>query len=142
MQTFLPYSDFKISAKVLDNRRLGKQRVEAYQIARILTGVQQSKGFSNHPAVLMWKGHENSLIEYGITICDEWINRGFKDTVKEKLRNMCPLQSVALKPSFIGNEKFHASHRSNLLRKNFDHYSKFGWSENVELPYFWPSKDL
>ena len=29
MQTFLPYSNFKKSAKCLDRQRLGKQRVEA-----------------------------------------------------------------------------------------------------------------
>lgn len=29
MQTFLPYFSFIESAKVLDNKRLGKQRVEA-----------------------------------------------------------------------------------------------------------------
>ena len=32
MQTFLPYADFKRSAESLDNKRLGKQRVEAMQI--------------------------------------------------------------------------------------------------------------
>ena len=29
MQTFLPYEDFRASARVLDRQRLGKQRVEA-----------------------------------------------------------------------------------------------------------------
>ena len=36
MQTFLPYSDFIKSAKCLDYRRLGKQRVEAWQIYNTL----------------------------------------------------------------------------------------------------------
>lgn len=35
MQTFLPYPDFAESAKVLDNGRLGKQRLEAKQILQI-----------------------------------------------------------------------------------------------------------
>ncbi|MDQ1681515.1 MAG: hypothetical protein QOH99_56, partial [Frankiaceae bacterium] len=34
MQTFLPYADFGASARVLDDRRLGKQRVETLQILR------------------------------------------------------------------------------------------------------------
>jgi len=34
MQTFLPYPDFAASSAVLDDRRLGKQRVEALQIVR------------------------------------------------------------------------------------------------------------
>ena len=36
MQTFLPYPDFERSAKVLDNKRLGKQRVEVLQILNVL----------------------------------------------------------------------------------------------------------
>ena len=36
MNTFLPYSDFIRSAKCLDYKRLGKQRVEAWQIYQTL----------------------------------------------------------------------------------------------------------
>jgi len=36
MQTFLPYSDFYKSISILDNKRLGKQRVEAKQILNII----------------------------------------------------------------------------------------------------------
>jgi hypothetical protein len=43
MQTFLPYPNFKKSLQILDYRRLGKQRVEAYQIIRILKAASQSK---------------------------------------------------------------------------------------------------
>jgi len=34
-------------------------------------------------------------------------------------------------------KEIHASHRSNLLRKNFEFYSKFGWKEPDNLPYIW-----
>ena len=36
MQTFLPFADFAASAAVLDDRRLGKQRVETLQVLRAL----------------------------------------------------------------------------------------------------------
>lgn len=36
MQTFLPYTDFKSCARVLDDKRLGKQRVECLQILKAL----------------------------------------------------------------------------------------------------------
>ena len=36
MQTFLPYKSFERSVQVLDNKRLGKQRVEAFQILNVL----------------------------------------------------------------------------------------------------------
>ena len=32
MQVFLPYPDFKKSLESLDDKRLGKQRVETYQL--------------------------------------------------------------------------------------------------------------
>jgi len=37
MQTFLPYPDFERSARALDLKRLGKQRVECIQVLRGLT---------------------------------------------------------------------------------------------------------
>ena len=139
MQTFLPLPSYKASAEVLDDKRLGKQRVETFQIARTLTGV--SAGWKNHPAVKMWRGYESSLISYGMFVCDEWIRRGFNDTVLEKL-NQLYLDHYAgtplVTPAWLGDEAFHASHRSNLLRKSPDHYKAFGWSEDSDLPYIWP----
>lgn len=32
----------------------------------------------------------------------------------------------------------HASHRSNLLRKEPEYYTQFGWTEPPDLPYVWP----
>lgn len=135
MQTFLPYADFVQTAKVLDNKRLGKQRVEAYQILNTLMG--NSKGWVNHPAVKMWKGYESVLCLYGIAICNEWINRGFKDTLLERFIRT-QKNYINIWPSWLGNENFHASHRSNLLRKDYVFYSKYGWVEDSTLPYVWP----
>ena len=134
MQTFLPYSDFSKSAQCLDNRRLGKQRVECLQILKSLTNADY--GWKSHPSVKMWKNHEGALADYGNKICLEWISRGYKDTCLEKISNMgIPFDSY---PDWIGNESFHASHRSNLLRKDNQHYSRFGWKESADLPYIWP----
>ena len=76
MQTFLPYNDFKKTAACLDNRRLGKQRVEAYQILRIISGKRTSGGWLRHPAVLMWKGFSDALAAYQNSMITEWIDRG------------------------------------------------------------------
>ena len=59
MQTFLPYKDFTKSAKALDNKRLGKQRVEVKQILNALDG--KSKGWTNHPATNMWRDMKQPL---------------------------------------------------------------------------------
>jgi len=59
VQTFLPYADFGESARALDTRRLGKQRVETLQIVRALT--RPGNGWRHHPAVRMWRGYEEAL---------------------------------------------------------------------------------
>ena len=141
MQTFLPYPSFNESAKCLDYRRLGKQRVEAYQILRALTG--ESKGWVNHPATKMWRGYEVALAKYGSEMCKEWKRRGYKDSLYDKfaLYVAAHIDRYTLTfqlPSWIDGP-IHASHRSNLLRKNKEFYSKYEWVEPDNLSYVWPT---
>ena len=152
MQTFLPYSSFVDSAKCLDNKRLGKQRVEAKQIYLALSyGPEQrfiingntfvkKTPWYNHPAVKMWKGHEGSLLYYIHVVCTEWVHRGFKDSVLDWAKSVVSTPSDAsfMDPAWNRNENLHAAHRSNLLRKNPEWYGKFGWTEPDNLPYVWP----
>ena len=139
MQTFLPYADFIKSASCLDTKRLGKQRVETLQLLKALNG--DSKGWAKHPASIMWRGYEKALILYGVAICNEWKFRGYKDTCSEKILSYCREGFSFELPFWFGKENFHASHRSNLLRKDFKYYSAFGWTEPLDLPYIWPRKD-
>lgn len=134
MQTFVPYPDFSESARVLDRQRLGKQRVETLQLLKALAG--ETKGWVNHPAAQMWRGHENALVHYGIAVCDEWTARGYKDSCREKIAAYgCGAPLVM--PSWWGREDVHASHRSNLLRKDAKHYGQFGWNEPDNMEYVW-----
>jgi len=41
-------------------------------------------------------------------------------------------------PPWMGNEKFHISHMSNLLRKNYKFYKKYKWNVSKDIPYVWP----
>lgn len=131
MQTFLPYKDFDRSAKALDWRRLGKQRVEAMQILRALRG--QSIGWANHPAVRMWRGHERALKAYHNAVIREWVRRGYRNS----MRFECVRPGWAPPPWL--DDEFCAAHRSNLLRKDPEHYGRLGWTEPDDLPYRWPS---
>ena len=85
MQTFLPFADFGASARVLDTRRLGKQRVEALQVLRAIT--RPDYGWRHHPAVKMWRGFEEALGAYAMAICEEWCRRGHSDTCELKIRD-------------------------------------------------------
>ena len=136
MQTYLPYPSFQKSAECLDYKRLGNQRVEANQILNVLRNTPKKKsGWHNHPTVLMWKGYEQALEEYKNTMIIEWIKRGYKNTmVINKVEDF-------IAPPWLGKESFHASHRSNLLRKNFEYYSKYNWTEPPTLSYDWPKNE-
>lgn len=133
MQTFLPYPSFQRSARCLDRLRLGKQRVEALQILSTLRGT--SSGWVNHPAVRMWRGAETLLAVYAMAMIQEWTARGYKNNmVLPEIPDLAKFEE----PAWLGDENFHASHRSNLLRKDPKHYGQFGWTEPTDLPYIWP----
>jgi hypothetical protein len=131
MQTFLPYKSFTGSLKCLDNKRLGKQRVEAMQILNTLTG--KSNGWKNHPAVRMWRGYEDALCEYHNLAIDLWMEKGFNNSM---------IMIVGYNPDFKYphwlTDEFCNSHRSNLLRKDPLFYKQYGWDVTSDLPYIWP----
>lgn len=132
MQTFLPLASFTQSLGCLDIKRLGKQRIEAKQIFDAL--VLGSGPWYYHPATKMWKGFEGSLAMYHNLAIQLWIAKGYKNTMK--FIDYTDLNTD--RPAWFGGSKFHASHRSNLLRKNPFHYGKFCWKEPDDLPYIWP----
>lgn len=202
MQTFMPYNSFEESAHALDQRRLGKQRVENYQILQALLGKRlitteridtgelrtvyydpemeyeveerdlvegvdyvvttekvyktvdlprsewqvvplENAGWTNHPAVKMWRGHEWQLMRYQEAICNEWVeNCGFKDTCFDKclyLYFRCqPAAEDDQMPEWMGNEALHVSHQSNLVRKDPKYYSRQFPGVPDNLPYVWP----
>lgn len=134
MQTFLPFPDFTESAKSLDYRRLGKQRVETKQIYFALT--RPDYGWKNHPIVKMWKGYENALLKYGIDICSEWRSRGYKDNQLVFFLTELTNSKIVL-PPWIGDDALHTSHKSNLIRKYPEYYSKQFPNVPDNLPYIW-----
>lgn len=142
MQTFLPLTSLESCARVLDRQRLGKQRVEAWQILQTLDPTNPKRGWRNHPAVKMWAGYEPALALYGMNLCREWMSRGYKDTMLDRfvaaLRSFEAQGNYPRQPSWWGDDDFHASHRANLLRKDPVWYGQFGWTEDPSLPYVWP----
>ena len=135
MQTFMPSGDYASVAYALDDKRLGKQRVAAYQIIRALTG--QSKGWIHHPATKMWKGYESALCEYGMQICEEWISRGFKDTLYDEFRKLHDWLPVTGTPWWVSDRALQVTHQSNLLHKDWEHYKNY-FRVPDDLPYLWP----
>jgi len=162
MQTFVPITtSFEDIAKVLDNRRLNKQALEGWQILMTLLELDPAgehrapRGWVNHPAVRMWRGHEMALYYYIQCMVDEWKRRGFKSTIGDKAKatvfraielgliesgNMFNPQWMSYQPQY---KKIASSHRLALLSKEYEWYSQFGWPEDPgyrpeTYEYVWP----
>jgi hypothetical protein len=132
MQTFLPKPSLLGSVKVLDNKRLGKQRLECLQILKALRG--ETQAWKNHPAVKMWDGCETALEIYFNLCCQEWVSRGFKNSFPLIRVNIANLKW----PWWFGNETIHSSHRASLLYKMQEYYSQYNWTETPTNNLFWP----
>lgn len=152
MQTFLPDPDFRRSALLLDRRRLGKQRVEALQVLRGLT--VPGYGWRHHPAVRMWTGYEEALVRYGLEVCRVWCEQGHQDSCAASLlaglpalrpgtavRDQPRLNADGELPPWLGDEAFHESHRSALVRKDPQTYADLFPDTPDDLPYVWPASD-
>lgn len=159
MQTFLPWPDFRATARDLDVQRLGKQRVETLQLLQSRLRYLQCEAYGNeielpgwycHPARLMWHEHEALLAVYGYAICDEWVARGYKDTCREKISRVLK-EIVAFDPKmhmpcytipeWFVDDRLFESHRAALLRKDPEHYASYEETCDPNVEYFWPNKD-
>ncbi|MET9320552.1 MSMEG_6728 family protein [Streptomyces sp. NPDC003038] len=152
MQTFLPVAVFRESARLLDARRLGKQRVEALQVLRGL--IVPGYGWRRHPAVRMWAGYEEALVRYGLETCRVWTAAGRADTcaatLVADLRAWLPEATVRTQeelagdgdlPPWLGTPDFHRSHQSALIRKDPAFYRDHFPGVPDDLPYVWPRSD-
>jgi len=164
MQTFLTTtSNWSDVARTLDNKRLNKQALEGWQIMLTLLELDPEgnhrtpKGWVNHPAVKMWRGHEHELLQYILSMTAEWFRRGYKSTIAIKAINTYArgvatgkTTSKAPKPRWMKDKaKFEAiasSHRTALLVKNYEWYSQFGWAEDTgtapsSYEYIWETSE-
>jgi hypothetical protein len=158
VQTFLPefsgqafYTTIDKSLQCLDDRRLGKQRVEAFQILCALGdpwALEERKrrgllkplgsGWKNHPAVLQWKGKETALGLYMGAAIDEWVKRKFQNTMRKRSVRGEYVGFPDCCPRWFYDKAYHDSHKSNLLRKDPEFYGRYGWDVPSDLPYIWP----
>jgi hypothetical protein len=154
VQTFLPVPHFRTSADLLDDKRLGKQRVETLQVIRGLT--VPGYGWRHHPAVKMWRGRLEALGRYGLECCAAWQERGYADTCAASIRTELEragtpvvrtqdeLAEADALPAWLGDEDFHRSHRAALVRKDPDFYVPLfpgSLAADPEQPYVWPVVD-
>jgi hypothetical protein len=144
MQTFLPYASYNDSAKSLDYKRLGKQRVEVKQLLLAL-GVRignhvprANSAWRNHPCAVMWSKYPAALVEYGICVCKEWRSRGYNDILLEQFEAADNYMPEAVNPWWLGLDALHESHKSNLVRKDPKYYAHQFPGVGPMEGYYWP----
>ncbi len=162
MQTFVPItSSYEDIARTLDRARLNKQALEGWQVLMTLLELDPQgnhrvpKGWVNHPAVKMWRGHEVALYQYIQAMVNEWLNRGYKSTIGEKAKQtmLTAIERGIVSPSYSSPpswmvdsdlyRKIASSHRTALLSKDYEWYSQFRWPEDLgtrpdTYEYIWP----
>jgi hypothetical protein len=133
MQTFLPYTNFKEVASELDSKRLNKQILECYQILNVLSNPSPTAGWRNHPAVKMWRGYEQALFKYAMTMVSEADARSIRTE-----KNVANLQRLRKERSFdwgkdlpqwLNNKavmrRVTTTHKANLYKKAPELYPQY-----------------
>lgn len=135
MMTFIVHGNFVINAKLLDYRRLGKQRIEAKQIINIICD-SNKRAWGNHPIVLAWTDYVPALKYYANCVILEWIARGNRNTIE--LYDLSGYETIYI-PWWSQWDRLHQSHKAMLLRKDPFYYKFVVDEEYKEYGYIWPN---
>lgn len=152
MQVFLPEEKFRSTAQILDQKRLVKQLLEGRQILSALAG--ETKGWVNHPATRMWKGHETQLVGYLSEIAAEMGIRKYKwqdnwNVIHNTFYNHFNGGNIRY-PDWWYDERRHKvtyTHKANLFIKAPDLYPQYEeYSKDYRdyvccerCNYYWPT---
>lgn len=151
MQVFMPEYSFVESAAVLDQKRLVKQLLEGRQIMAALSG--NSKGWTNHPATNMFRGHGATLYYYLMCIRNEMEYRGYKwenNWHEIEIMYHTYFHSEDSYPAWMLTEEFTkvvTTHRANLHLKAPELYPQYAlevvnYRQDVcceRCNYYWPT---
>lgn len=136
---------------VWNRKRLGKQRVEAYQIWTVLVlGVKAN--YTNSPISRMWNGYTDALSVYLYICCKVWEERGYRNEKMAQYLSMYKINELVKPyldgekkleyPSWFGKDEFHDSHKAMLYHKGklnseLNHYQDFEPFSHI-TQYYWP----
>lgn len=140
MQTFILSTNLRESFKMLDYKRLGKQRLECLQILNTITN--NKKAWSNHPAIKTWRHYPEFLAYYGHLACQEWIARGYNSTIHTKFEELVLGVHMHV-PMFWYNgdiDKLIACHKSSLYLKDPVFYASFAEFKDMPRDYYIPEQ--
>ena len=110
--------------------------------ARFVLEWLENRGFDlrAYGAARMWKGYRDALAAYYNACLDAYEARGFVNG--PTMQRVAVPDKVEL-PPWLGDERFHAAQRAQLLLKKPDYYSEKGWdaaAPELGVDYVFPKK--
>lgn len=125
MQIFIVGTAYE-TAESLDPRRLWKQILESRQIISALNG---TSGWSNHPVVLMYRDHSDFLELYKDTL--DLYRNGFLEQAAYRSE-----MAELVKPEFIGPYLIDQMKR-RLYTKNSEYYKQWSYLGKSDINYYY-----
>lgn len=151
MQVFIPFPDIQKTARALDYRRLGKQRVEAWQLLEAMRHKAENdlynangkkRGWLTHKCTIMWEPYAPYLAFYALLICAEWKRRNYQENMTPRFERFLENCSEIVPPCWWGREDIHASHRAVLMQKDPVAYQSFAAITPPDVSeYVWVTYD-
>ena len=92
-------------------------------------------------AARMWKGYRDALAAYYNACLDAYEARGFANG--PTMQRVLVPEKVEM-PPWLGDERFHAAQRAQLLLKKPEYYAEKGWDATppeLGVDYVYPKKD-
>lgn len=116
-----PFPEYKLCARVMNNYHL----VLSLRVLKAInSGIIYPKGFSQSPAVALWKDHQSQLLDYGLELLNELTLRGLPDpkdwtwiAQERAMRKDCA------PPWWLGNRDWHRYHRGLMHQKDEAFYT-------------------
>lgn len=121
---YLPFSDFEKCAHCFDSKTLKKQCLFILRLLKHYHRTRKSEHFRRSYGEIepsqslssLWRNHKDALVEYGMILAQERLNRGFNENFLLAIAAF-RWQRLICYPKWLGWEPLHASHRSALLKE-------------------------
>lgn len=141
MRTFLPYPSIKSSIDVYSRPLLFEAENSALAILEILNETEYApKQDQDHPELTRWRDREAFLCEYALCLAEVserlgLFRGGYKTRVEYHLSCIVEGNFSMQPPTGWEHPAFHESEQAEMLRRDYERYSKYFGADINLLPY-------
>lgn len=143
MITPIPFLDLELTARCFDDAMLEELRLTNFLILDEITHPHKKSEIKEHPCVLMWRGHQDTLLAYQTLICNEWTDRGYPDEYLHKSMIITNNDYIVRywDTPWMNDPAFRLSSQAFLMRQNPAHYCVNEWDVDITIPIYWPTEN-